>query len=111
MNEPQDEFAALMARVCRGDEEEALAALIALYEPAIRRAAEVLLGRDLRSSIDPTDLVQSVHLEMILGLRRGKLAIASPGHLRRWQSPCCGTITSSTGGDVAARRDTIRRSP
>ena len=82
MNEPQDEFAALMARVCRGDEEEALAALIALYEPAIRRAAEVLLGRDLRSSIDPTDLVQSVHLEMILGLRRGKLAIASPGHLR-----------------------------
>jgi RNA polymerase sigma-70 factor (ECF subfamily) len=81
MNEPQDDFAALMARVCR-DEEEALAALIALYEPAVRGAADILLGRALRSSIDPTDLVQSVHLDMILGLRRKKLAIASARHLR-----------------------------
>ena len=81
MNEPDDDFLALLARVCR-DDGEALAALIALYEPAIRRAARTLLGRALRSSIDPTDLVQSVHLEMILGLRMRKLAVDSPGHLR-----------------------------
>src|SRR5262249_37722823 len=81
MNESENEFAALMARVCH-DDDEALAALISLYEPAIRRAADVLLGKPLRSSIDPTDLVQSVHLEMILGLRRRKLVIVSPGHLR-----------------------------
>jgi RNA polymerase sigma-70 factor, ECF subfamily len=81
MDERGDEFAALMARACN-DDEDALAALIALYEPAIRRAAEGLLGKALRSSIDPTDLVQSVHLRLILGLKRGRFDVVSPGKLR-----------------------------
>ena len=64
MNEPENEFATLMTRV-RLDDNQALAALITLYEPKIRRAAQVLLGKALRSSIDATDLVQSVHLQLI----------------------------------------------
>jgi RNA polymerase sigma-70 factor (ECF subfamily) len=81
MNNLDDEFAVLMSQV-RRDNEQALAALIALYEPEIRRAAQGLLGRALRSSLDPTDLVQSVHLQLILGLKQAKLAIASPQQLR-----------------------------
>jgi RNA polymerase sigma-70 factor (ECF subfamily) len=81
MSEPEDEFAALMARV-RRDDNQALATLIALYEPEIRRVAKFLLGRALRSSLDPTDLVQSVHLQLMLGLKQQKFAIASPEQLR-----------------------------
>lgn len=44
MNESDDEFHALMARVDR-DDNQALARLIALYEPTIRRSAHVLLGK------------------------------------------------------------------
>ena len=81
MSDPEDEFAALMARV-RRDDDQALAGLITLYEPAIRRAARVLLGKALRSSLDPTDLVQSVHLQLILGLRAKRFSFDSPKQLR-----------------------------
>jgi RNA polymerase sigma-70 factor, ECF subfamily len=81
MNESEEQFADLMDRV-RLDDEQALSRLIALYEPEIRRVAQILLGRPLRSSLDPTDLVQSVHLQLILGLKQKKLAIGSPEQLR-----------------------------
>jgi RNA polymerase sigma factor (sigma-70 family) len=81
MDKSDDEFAALMARV-RLDDNHALATLITLYEREIWRAAQVLLGRALRSSLDPRDLVQSVHLQLILKLKQKKLAIDSPKQLR-----------------------------
>jgi RNA polymerase sigma factor (sigma-70 family) len=81
MIDSDDEFDALMVRVCR-DDNQALATLIALYEPTIRRSAHVLLGKTLRSSLDPTDLVQSVHLQLILGLKRRMFSIGSPEQLR-----------------------------
>ena len=81
MSEPENEFAALMARV-RLDDNEALATLISLYEPGIRRAARVILSKALRSSLDPNDLVQSVHLQLILGVKQRKFVIDSPEHLR-----------------------------
>jgi RNA polymerase sigma factor (sigma-70 family) len=81
MTKSDEEFIDLMARV-RLDDNQALAQLITLYEPTVRRAAHVLLGKALRSSLDPTDLVQSVHLQLIVGLRRDKLSIGSPEQLR-----------------------------
>lgn len=81
MHEAHAEFSSLMARVCC-DDSQALARLIALYEPQVLRAAQVLLSRVLRSSLDPTDLVQSVHLQLILGLKQGKLAIDNTEQLR-----------------------------
>ncbi len=81
MSEQENEFGALMARVRLADN-QALGHLIALYEPEIRRAAQVLLGRDLRSLLDPTDLVQSVHLQLILALKQEKIAVGSPEQLR-----------------------------
>jgi RNA polymerase sigma factor (sigma-70 family) len=81
MSEPENEFAALMARV-RLDDNQALATLISLYEPEVRRAAQVILGKALRSALDPNDLVQSVHLQVILGLKQQKFVIGSPEQLR-----------------------------
>jgi RNA polymerase sigma factor (sigma-70 family) len=81
MNESEEEFLTLMARV-HLDDDQALAGLITIYEPAIRRAARMLLGKALRSSLDPTDLVQSVHLQLILGLRAKKFRFGSPEQLR-----------------------------
>jgi RNA polymerase sigma-70 factor (ECF subfamily) len=75
-----DDFAALVARVRLGDE-EALAALVKGYEAEVRLAARVLLGRSLRSHLDSTDLVQSVHRSLILGLRDDKITLASPEQL------------------------------
>lgn len=81
MNERDDGFADLMTRACR-DENQALAALIALYEPEVLRAARVLVGRSMRSSLDPADLAQSVHLQFIHGLKQKKFVIKSPEQLR-----------------------------
>jgi RNA polymerase sigma-70 factor, ECF subfamily len=81
MSEQENEFAALMARV-HLDDNQALGQLIDLYEPEIRRAAQFLLGKAMRSSLDPTDLVQSVHLQLILGLKQKKFAVDGPERLR-----------------------------
>jgi RNA polymerase sigma factor (sigma-70 family) len=81
MSELESEFASLINRARRHDN-QALAALIALYEPEIRNAAQILLGKALRSSLDPTDLVQSVHLQLIAGLKRERFVINNPQQLR-----------------------------
>ncbi len=75
-----EEFAALVARVRLGDE-AALAALLQLYEPEVRLAARVLLGRALRCHLDSADLVQSVHHSLMLGLRADKFTLAGPQQL------------------------------
>jgi RNA polymerase sigma factor (sigma-70 family) len=81
MSESDEEFTALMARVYL-DDNQALAELIGLYEPMNQRAARVLLGKALRSTVDPTDLVQSVHVQLILGLKQKKLSLGSLEQLR-----------------------------
>lgn len=83
MDEAVDAFTDLMARVYR-DDRRAVAELMALYEPQVHRAARALLGRDLRSWIDPTDLVQSVHLQLLRALKQKQIAISSPAHLRSY---------------------------
>jgi RNA polymerase sigma-70 factor (ECF subfamily) len=75
-----DEFAALVARVRLGDE-AALGALLQLYEREVRLAARVLLGRALRCHLDSTDLVQSVHHSLMLGLRQNKFTLDAPQQL------------------------------
>ncbi len=83
MIEPENDFAELLARV-RRDDDQALAALISMYEPKIRRTAKLLLGKALRSSIDPTDLVQAVHLQLITVLKQQRHVIVGPEHLREF---------------------------
>ncbi len=83
MIEPATDFAELMARV-RLDDDQALATLISMYEPKIRRSAKLLLGKALRSSIDPTDLVQAVHLQLISVLKQQRQVILGPEHLREF---------------------------
>jgi RNA polymerase sigma-70 factor (ECF subfamily) len=74
MLEPPDEFEALMRRVRLGDR-EALAQLLQRYQAEVQQAAARLLGRALRSYLDPADLVQSVHRTLIVGLRENKFEI------------------------------------
>ena len=80
MNKPENEFAALVTRA-RLDDNQAFRVdrSVRADDPG---AASVLLGKALRSSIDPTDLVQSVHLQLILALKEKKVAVGSPEQLR-----------------------------
>ncbi|MHB1557794.1 MAG: RNA polymerase sigma factor [Isosphaeraceae bacterium] len=80
---PNGTFTALVARALESkDDNTALCELVAIYEPAIRRAACALLGKGLRSSLDATDLIQSVHLQLIMSIRSGKMTPRTPGQLR-----------------------------
>jgi RNA polymerase sigma-70 factor (ECF subfamily) len=80
MSEATEEFTALMRRVHLGDR-NALSHLLNCYEREVRQAAQCLLGRSLRSSLDPADLVQSVHRTLILGIRANKVQVHSRGSL------------------------------
>jgi len=62
-------------------DEEALAALVREYEPEIRRAATVRLGPLLRPHLDSVDLVQSVYITLLKGIRDDKFHIAGPHEL------------------------------
>jgi RNA polymerase sigma-70 factor (ECF subfamily) len=64
----QKEFAALLARVRRGDD-AALTELTQLYERDVWIAARVRLGTALRPYLDQIDLVQSVHCSLLSGLQ------------------------------------------
>lgn len=68
-------------RRLQGADEEALAALLREYEPEIRRAASVRLGPLLRPHLDSLDLVQSVFITLLKGLRDDKFHIAGPAEL------------------------------
>src|SRR5262245_51583990 len=76
MTEGQDEFAALMMRVQLGDR-EALLHLLSCYDRQVQQVARHLLGRKLQPRLDPSDLVQSVHRTLILGLRDNKITVCS----------------------------------
>jgi RNA polymerase sigma-70 factor (ECF subfamily) len=80
MAEVAEDFGLLVGRVRLGDV-EALAELTRRYEPEVRLAARVLLGRALRSHLDSTDLVQSVHHTLLLGIRQNKFELSSPQQL------------------------------
>lgn len=68
-------------RRLRDADEEALAALVREYETEIRRAASVRLGPLLRPHLDSVDLVQSVYITLLKGLRGDKFRIAGPQEL------------------------------
>jgi RNA polymerase sigma-70 factor (ECF subfamily) len=74
---PQDDF---WRRLSEADE-EALAALLREYEPEIRRAASLRLGPLLRPHLDSLDLVQSVFITLLKGLRDDKFHVAGPHEL------------------------------
>src|SRR4051812_25887963 len=76
MTEGQDEFAALMTRVQLGDR-EALLHLLGCYQRQVQQVACHLLGRKLQPRLDPSDLLQSVHRTLILGLRDNKITVCS----------------------------------
>src|SRR6516225_5188229 len=78
--EPPDELGALLDGVRAGDE-EALTQLLQKYEPRLRTAARVLLGPWLRPHLDSLDLIQSVHRELLPGLRQGKYDLGSTQQL------------------------------
>src|SRR5262245_60310346 len=82
MVEGQDEFAALMTRVQLGDR-EALLHLLGCYERQVHQVARHLLGRKLKPRLDPSDLLQSVHRTLILGLRDNKFSVESEQNLVR----------------------------
>lgn len=62
-------------------DEEALATLLREYESEIRRAASVRLGPLLRPHLDSLDLVQSVFITLLKGLRDDKFHVAGPQQL------------------------------
>jgi RNA polymerase sigma-70 factor (ECF subfamily) len=80
MADTNTEFAELLERARAGDE-AALARLVEQYEPKIRVVARVLLGPALRPYLDSTDVVQSVHRSLLVGLRGGKFDLAGPSGL------------------------------
>lgn len=63
-----EEFDSLMKQVRLGDT-HALARLVRCYENEVLQAARCMLGRTLRSYLDPHDLLQSVHRTLLVGLR------------------------------------------
>lgn len=71
------DFAGLVDRVKAGDD-LAMAQLMKQYEGALLRTARALIGRNLQSSLDSEDLVQSVQMVMWVGLRTGKFSLPTP---------------------------------
>lgn len=80
MADAASDFSTLLAQARQGDQ-EALAQLSRQYEPKLRIVARVLLGPALRPYLDSTDLVQSVHRSLMLGLKRQQYEIAGPENL------------------------------
>jgi len=75
-----DDLAALLRRAEAGDS-TALGNLLRRYEPRVRLAARVLLGRTFRGAFDSLDLVQSVHRALLPGLRGGRYTYADEDQL------------------------------
>ncbi len=80
MSDPPSDFSTLLAKARQGDQ-DALAQLSRQYEPKLRIVARVLLGPALRPYLDSTDLVQSVHRSLMLGIKRQQYDIAGPENL------------------------------
>jgi RNA polymerase sigma factor (sigma-70 family) len=70
----------LLARARSGDK-TALAAIMASYVRRLHRAARAWIGPALRADAEVQDLVQSVHLRLLPGLKTGKYNLADWGGL------------------------------
>lgn len=77
---PDDDFAALLARV-RGGDETATGELVLRYERAVLRAVRSRLGQNMRRAMDSMDVVQSVHQSLLMGLRNRRFEMNSPAQL------------------------------
>lgn len=79
--EPADEeFSELLQRATNGDT-EAQEAICRQYERQVRIVARVLLGPQLRTHLDSTDLMQSVHHCLLMGIKNERFDIGSPQKL------------------------------
>ncbi len=74
------EFEELLERI-RGGDESAMADLLEMYSPALRRAARLLIGAPLRRLVDSVDLVQSINIILLKGMRQHTMDISSPAKL------------------------------
>lgn len=80
MSDTGDQFNSLLKQAQDGDA-DAVAHIVRLYEPEVRRAARVLLGPALRPLLDSVDLAQSIHRSVLVHLRKGKFEVTSADHL------------------------------
>jgi RNA polymerase sigma-70 factor (ECF subfamily) len=76
----EQDFSTLLERARAGDP-GAMEKLVEEYKPQVERVAHRLLGPALRAALDSTDLVQSVHRSLLLGLKRNKFTFAGPQDL------------------------------
>jgi RNA polymerase sigma-70 factor (ECF subfamily) len=116
MTQQTADFLTLVAQARAGNN-EALAGLIQEYEPKIRLVARAMLGPALRPFLDATDLVQSVHKSLLLGLRGDRFVLSRPEdllgltitlvrrkvarHWRRIRRQLQGDCTTNTRGSLA----------
>jgi RNA polymerase sigma factor (sigma-70 family) len=78
---PDDDFAALIARV-RARDPDAAAELVRRYEPAVRVAVRAhLVAPALRRHIDSLDVCQSVLASFFVRAAAGQYDLAGPGQL------------------------------
>jgi RNA polymerase sigma factor (sigma-70 family) len=78
-----EEFADLLQRVRAGDE-QACARLVEEFGPELRRVVRIRLAEPLlQSTLDTSDVCQSVLLDLFLRLRLGQYDFASPRDLVR----------------------------
>ena len=114
--EKTDGFAELLHRAAQG-ESTAQELICQKYERQVRIVARVLLGPQLRPHLDTTDVLQSVHRSLLVGLREQKFDISSPDKLvalactmvrrkvaRKWRSTLAvafdANFQSKMGGDL-----------
>jgi RNA polymerase sigma-70 factor (ECF subfamily) len=80
MSDADESFNSLLAKARDGDP-DAVAQIVTLYEPEVRRVARVLLGPALRPLLDSVDLAQSIHRSVLFHLRQGKFEVSTADHL------------------------------
>lgn len=71
----------LLFRRLRDADEQALGELLREYEPEIRRVASVRIGPLLRPHLDSLDLVQSLFITLLKGIREEKYRLDEPHQL------------------------------
>lgn len=80
MTELDVEIAQLLDRASAGDD-TAIGEMIRRFEPEIRLIAHRQLGSSLRPYLDSMDLAQSIHRDLLIGLRDGKFEFSNKGQL------------------------------
>ncbi len=74
-------FRRLIDAAATGDA-AAIAEVVRLYEPEVRRTARALLGPALQTLADSVDLSQSIHRSILWHIRKRDLIVTSADHLR-----------------------------